>query len=125
MDLVFHDPDEPVAVATEIQSGIHRLEQLLRWHNLKAEGLRQGSDLPIRGVPVSRLLVLRDTASNRRLVEPFCETFASAFPADPAAALRPLTDAATSWPGAALLWARIDGRAVTIAPHPTRRRLPD
>lgn len=125
VDLVFHDPDEPIALATEIQSGIHRVEQLLRWHNLKSDGLRQGSDLPIRDTPISRLLVLRDTVTNRRIVETFSETFATAYPAPPDAALRSLTATGGPWPGAALLWARTDSRDVTVAPHPMRRRMRD
>lgn len=125
VDLVLHDPREPVMVATEVESGIRRVEQQLRWHNLKAEGLRQGSDLPVGGSPVSQLLVLRDTAANRRVVETFRETFAAAYSADPEPALRALTDAHAPWPGNAILWARIDGGVVTITVHPMRRRVRD
>ena len=99
VDVVLHDPDEPIVVAGEIQSGIRRVEQQLRWHNLKADGLRAGSELPLRGAPISQMLVLRDTVANRRLVETFRETFATAYPADPAAAIAALTRATTRWPG--------------------------
>ena len=47
MDLVLHDRDHGEAVAAEAQSAIHRVEQQLRWHNLKADGLRGGTDLPL------------------------------------------------------------------------------
>ena len=49
VDFVLHDPDEPMAIASEAQSLIKRVEQQLRWHNLKAEGLRVGSELPLDG----------------------------------------------------------------------------
>lgn len=69
VDLVLHDPGQPVTIASEAQSQIRRVEQQLRWHNLKADGLRAGSELPL-GAPatVSRLLILRDTPANDRLV---------------------------------------------------------
>ena len=60
--------------------------------------LRAGSELPLRGAPISQLLVLRDTAANRRLVETFRQTFATAYPADPVAAIAALTRATTRGP---------------------------
>jgi hypothetical protein len=125
VDLVLHDPDEPMAVASEVQSMIRRVEQQLRWHNLKADGLRAGSELPLGDAPVSRLLVLRDTPANDRLVETFRETFRTHYPADPVVALRALTTSTTPWPGPALIWARVDGSHVAIRPHPRRRRVTD
>jgi transcriptional regulator with XRE-family HTH domain len=125
VDFVLHDPDEPVAVASEVQSLIKRVEQQLRWHSLKADGLRAGSELPIGEAPVSRLLVLRDTPANDRLVETFRETFRTHYPADPVVALRALTTSTTPWPGPALIWARVDGSDVAIRPHPRRRRVTD
>ncbi|MBM4408918.1 MAG: helix-turn-helix transcriptional regulator [Chloroflexi bacterium] len=126
VDLVLHDPGQPVTIASEAQSQIRRVEQQLRWHNLKADGLRAGSELPL-GAPatVSRLLILRDTSANDRLVQALHETFATQYPADPGAALDALASAAGAWPGPALLWARIDGSEVAIRAHPRRRRLPD
>jgi transcriptional regulator with XRE-family HTH domain len=125
IDFVLHDPDEPVAVASEVQSLIKRVEQHLRWHSLKAEGLRAGSEVPLGDAPVSRLLVVRDTPANHRLVETFRETFRTHYPADPVVAMRALTTSTTPRPGAALIWARVDGRDVAIRPHPRRRRVTD
>ena len=125
VDLVLHDPLEAVAIASEAHSLIRRVEQQLRWHNLKGEGLVGGSQLPLRGASVSQLLLLRDTPANDRLVSTYKETFRTQYPADPRIALSALTSADVPWPGAAMLWAKIDGTAVVIRAHPRRRRLPD
>lgn len=125
VDLVLHDPRGPVAIASEAHSLIQRVEQQLRWHNLKGEGLMGGSQLRLDDAPVSRLLLLRDTPVNDRLVQAYAETFRTQYPADPKAALLALTTADAPWPGAALLWAKVDGSSVVIRAHPRRRRLPD
>ena len=123
IDLVLHDPDEPIAIATEAQSQIRRVEQQLRWQNLKAEALQAGTNLPLDGARVSRLLLLRDTPPNRKIVDTFADTFRAAYPADPEAAEAALrtTD---PWPGATLLWTQLDGSTTRIKPTLRRRRLP-
>ena len=125
VDLVLHDPGQPITIASEAQSLIRRVEQQLRWHNLKADGLRAGSELPLGDAPVSRLLILRDTPANDRLVQAFRDTFANHYPAKPDTALKALTTADEPWPGPAMLWARVDSSDVVIRAHPRRRRLPD
>jgi hypothetical protein len=65
--------------------------------------------------PGSRLLVVRWTRHNRAAVEAAPRLLREAYPADPRDALEALTGAAT-WPGPALVWARIDrGRADLVA----------
>lgn len=123
IDLVLHDPDEPVAIAAEAQSQIRRVEQQLRWQNLKADALAAGANLPLDGASVSRLLLLRDTPPNRRLVGAFADTFRAAYPADATAAEAALRGT-TPWPGPALLWARLDGPTTLINATLRRRRLP-
>ena len=121
VDLVLHDPDEGVGVAAEAQSQIRRVEQQLRWHNLKSDGLVSGSELPLGQAHISRLLLLRDTPANGRLVDEFAETFAAQYPADAAAAIAALRTTGTAWPGAALIWARVEGGEIAIRPRAHRR----
>jgi hypothetical protein len=104
VDLVFADPAEPALIATELESGLHRIEQLIRWSAEKADGIGA----------TSRLLVVRWTRSNREAAASARRLLREAYPADPRDALEALTGTAT-WPGSAMLWARIDrGRAELV-----------
>ena len=84
-------------MATELESDLHRIEQLIRWSAEKADAIEAGS----------RLLVVRWTRANRTAVEAARRLLREAYPADPRDALESITATAT-WPGPALLWARID-----------------
>jgi hypothetical protein len=125
IDLVLHEPDESVVVATEIHSQVRRFEQLQRWANSEARSVIGGSDLPLvaasaREPRVSQLLVLRSTATNRALVNALTETIRTTYPARTAELYRALTTADSEWPGAGLLWASIDKSTVRILPTPPR-----
>ena len=105
IDLVLHDPAAQLVVATELESELRRIEQLVRWSGEKADAIGAGS----------RLLVVRWTRANRDVVEEARRLLRAAYPADPRDALESLTGTAT-WPGPALLWAKIDrGRAELVA----------
>ena len=105
VDLALHDPGARLLVATELESELHRIEQLIRWSAEKADAVEAGS----------RLLVVRWTRANRMAVEASRRLLREAYPADPRDALEALTATAT-WPGPALIWARIDrGRADLVA----------
>ena len=114
VDLVLHDPVAEVAIATELESLLRRIEQLLRWSGAKAEALPSSSEWRARfgaaEPQVSRLLVVRWTRANRDAAADARRTLALAYPADPRDALDALTGTAR-WPGSALIWARIDGVA--------------
>ena len=97
IDLALHDPEAHLVVAAELESELHRLEQLIRWSAQKADAIGAGS----------RLLVVRWTRHNRAVVEAARRLLREAYPADPRDALDAITGTAT-WPGPALLWARID-----------------
>jgi transcriptional regulator with XRE-family HTH domain len=119
VDLVLHEPAETALVATELESGLHRIEQLIRWSGEKAESLPSASawgDWSRSGPPaISRLLVVRWTRLNRDVASDARRQLREAYPADPRDALDALTGTA-AWPGSALLWARIDrGRTELIA----------
>jgi transcriptional regulator with XRE-family HTH domain len=105
IDLVLHDPSTQATVATELESELHRIEQLIRWSAEKADAIGAAS----------RLLVVRWTRANRAVVEASRRLLREAYPADPRDALDALT-ATAMWPGPALIWARIDrGRAELVA----------
>jgi len=116
IDAGLHDPRAAVFVSTEIQSELRRLEQLLRWSETKAaslpswDGWTHLGDAPT----VSRLLVVRDTRTNRNVAASFRRQLRAAYPADPLDALEALTTSAAAWPGPALLWA--SGRGIPARP---------
>ena len=101
IDVVFDEPTQAVAVATEIQSRIDRLEQQIRWAQDKARSL-PSSDM-WRSInqerSISRLLVLRSTAATREIARRFHATLAAAYPAKAADVHVALTSAGKPWPG--------------------------
>lgn len=121
IDVVLAERAAPRLVSTELHSDLRRLEQQLRWAQEKATSL-PSADLWRqfdRPPEVSSLLVLRSTARTRQLVDAFAETIRAVFPARPADPHAALTGDAP-WPGSGLLWARVDGRSVTLLAHPPR-----
>ena len=105
IDLALEDAARQLVVATELESDLRRIEQLIRWSAEKADAIGAGS----------RLLVVRWTRANRQVVEAGRRLLREAYPADPRDALESLTGTA-AWPGPALIWARIDrGRAELVA----------
>jgi transcriptional regulator with XRE-family HTH domain len=110
IDLVLHDPIERVVVATEIQSELRRLEQLVRWAAEKADGLPSWDGWSqLRDEPViSRLLLVRRTRASRAIAHEFARQLRVAYPAHPDDALASLTGTAP-WPGPALVWVVLEG----------------
>jgi hypothetical protein len=112
IDLVLHDATAPVVVAVEIQSELRRLEQLIRWSNLKRDALPSAdlwqfvaaADTP----PISALLVVRATRVTRAVANDHPEQLRALYPARAADTFAALTTD-TPWPGAGLLWATIEG----------------
>lgn len=106
IDVGLHEPRSGVLVATEIQSELRRLEQLIRWSGEKAASLPSWEGWSRLGeVPaVSQLLVIRDTRTTRAIAREFRRVLEAAFPAHPDDTLGALTGS-TPWPGPALLWA--------------------
>jgi transcriptional regulator with XRE-family HTH domain len=121
IDLVLSRSDGTV-VAVEVQSQIRRLEQLLRWANMKRESLPSSDWWRTTGgtpIPPSALLVVRMTEANRRVVAEHEATFRAAFPATTTEAFGSLTTG-SPWPGPALLWADITRGAAAIRSTPPR-----
>ena len=120
IDVVLEDRATGLLVATEVHSDLRRLEQQIRWSRDKAASLGSSS-LVRRGIepPVSTLLVLRSTATMRRLARDFEATLTAAYPARTVDALASLQDG-QQWPGSAVIWIRIDGDRVRVLAGPPR-----
>ena len=117
IDAVLWDERARVIVASELQSELPRLEQMVRWHGEKAASLPSWEGWVRLGAEpeVSRLLVVRRTRATRAIVADFARQLRLAYPAHPDDALAALTTAAP-WPGAALVWAEVaGGRARLLA----------
>ncbi len=120
IDVVMHDAAAGLAVASEIESTLRRMEQLIRWSAEKAAALpssdawaRLGADgtLP----RVSQLLLVRWTRANRDAVSDARRLLRDAYPANPADAFASLTGQ-SPWPGASLCWVQIDGPRPALLP---------
>jgi transcriptional regulator with XRE-family HTH domain len=120
IDVVLERRPHGLLVATEAYSAIARLEQQIRWSADKANSLRSSELVSTGEEPsISRLLVLRSTEGTRALARQFEATLRAAYPArcsDVIAALR----SGTTWPGAGLVWMRIEGDVVELLDGPPR-----
>lgn len=119
IDALLHEPRERVAIATELQGQLRRLEQQIRWHAMKAESLASWDGWAQLGDPeprISQLLVVRRTRATRAVAAEFARQLRAAYPAHPDDALGALlgTD---PWPGAALMWMTLDARGARWAPE--------
>ena len=111
LDAVLTDPGVAV-VAGEVQSDLRRLEQQVRWHHEKAVALASE-----RLEDVSELLVLRSTRATRELARVFETTLQTAYPARAADAVASLAGVA-KWPGAAIIWMRVERGEATLMQRP-------
>ncbi len=109
IDALFHDARAETAVATEIQSDLRRLEQLLRWFPEKVASLPSWEGWAQLGpvATTSQLLIVRSTKASRQVGREFERQLAAAYPAHPADGIAALTGTAP-WPGSALVWAEIE-----------------
>ena len=120
VDLALFDPAARLVVASELESDLRRIEQLVRWSAEKAASLGSAAAAArwrTDGLDpaVSRLLVVRWTRANREAVAAARRQLRDAYPTDPIDALESLGSLAP-WPGPAMLWARIDrGRSELVA----------
>jgi hypothetical protein len=118
IDAVFERPLERLLVVSEAYSAIARLEQQIRWSAEKAASIGSSSLVgPGREWSVSRLLVLRSTATTRELARTFEATLRAAYPAGTRAAVRSLVES-EAWPGDAITWIRIDGNTAELLDGP-------
>jgi len=116
IDAVLHEPREAVAVASEIQSELRRLEHLIRWQAMKADALPswEGWDRLGEAPAISRLLIVRRTRATRQVASEYARQLRVAYPAHPDDALEALVGTA-AWPGPALVWVTLDARGARWA----------
>jgi transcriptional regulator with XRE-family HTH domain len=109
VDAGLHDARAALLLATELQSELRRLEQLVRWHEAKADSLPswEGWDHLGEAPAISRLLVVRRTRATRAVATEFARQLRVAYPAHPDDAIAALTGTAP-WPGPAILWMTLD-----------------
>jgi len=109
IDVVLHAPNDGYVVATEIQSDLRRLEQLLRWFPEKVASLPSWDGWARVGAASepTRLLIVRSTNATRRIGREYARQLATAYPAHPADAISSL-QGTSEWPGPALVWAEIE-----------------
>ncbi len=106
IDVALHCPAERVIVATEVQSELRRLEQLVRWAGEKAASLPSWDGWArLEPVPaISRLLLVRRTRATQAVAADFARQLRLAYPAHPDDAIAALTSQSAAWAGAALVW---------------------
>ena len=122
IDVVFDRHRPPDIVATEVNTRIDRLEQLIRWAQEKARSLAS-ADLWASTAPdavVHRLLVLRSTTATREIARRFEATLRTAYPARAADVHAALTEAGRPWPGDGILWTDVRGNAARVLDRPPR-----
>lgn len=113
IDAVLLDRRAELLVATEIETTLNRIEQMIRWTGQKADSLpswERWSELE-PSPAISRLLIVRWTRATREAADAAERQLRIAFPAHPDDALASLTGI-VPWPGPALLWARTHGSSV-------------
>jgi transcriptional regulator with XRE-family HTH domain len=115
IDAGLHDASAALFIATELQSELRRLEQLIRWSADKAASLPSwdGWDR-LGGEPrIDRLLIVRRTRATRAVAAEFERQLRVAYPAHPDDALAALTGTGP-WVGPALVWSVIDSRGARL-----------
>lgn len=124
-DLVITDNPPSIVIETELQGELRRLEQQLRWHREKEQSL-PSSELWRTIVPpgdepaTSRLLVLRSTAALRQIATTFERTLQAAYPVPSSLIHDCLTSPNLPWPGAGILWVRVERGVATVLEGPPR-----
>lgn len=110
IDLVLHHAAARLLVATEVQSSLARIEQLIRWSGEKAASLPSWDAYDGLGQigGISRLLIVRSTRATRTIGREFVHQLEAAYPGHPADALAALRNG-RAWPGPTLVW--VDVRA--------------
>jgi transcriptional regulator with XRE-family HTH domain len=118
IDLVLHDRAAACVVATEIQSSLGRLEQLVRWSAAKANSLPSWDGYTNLGpiVTTSSLLLVRSTRTTRSIGLQFARQLEIADPAHPEDAIAAITRT-HPWAGAALIWVDLRSDALRFVSH--------
>ena len=118
IDLVPHDAAAACVLATEIQSSLGRLEQLIRWSGEKAASLPSWDRYTQLGpvATTSSLLIVRSTRTTRAIGRQFARQLEIAYPAHPDDAIEAITGM-RPWPGPALIWVDLRPDAIRFVRH--------
>jgi transcriptional regulator with XRE-family HTH domain len=118
IDLVLHDRSAECLVATEIQSNLGQLEQVVRWSGEKRASLPSWDGYSQLGPmsTTSSLLIVRATRTTREIGREFARQLEAAYPAHPEDAIASLSGA-RPWPGSALVWVDLRAGAVRFVGH--------
>jgi transcriptional regulator with XRE-family HTH domain len=122
IDVVLDEPTQAIAVATEVQSRLDRLEQQVRWAQDKAYSLPSSEMWRFLDGDrsISRLLVLRSTTATREIARRFHASLATTYPARATDVFLAVTQPGVAWPGPGILWADVHGDAARILDRPPR-----
>lgn len=117
IDLVLHERREQLLLATELQSEMRRLEQLIRWQASKASSLPSWEGFVHLGEAprISQLMIVRRSRATRAVAAQNERQLRIAFPAHPDDAIAALTGT-QPWPGAALAWMVVDANGARLVP---------
>lgn len=117
IDAALFDATAHLLIASELQSELRRLEQVVRWSAEKAAALPSWDGWQLLGPEpqVSRLLVVRRTRATRAVATEFERQLRVAYPGHPDDALRALTGTAP-WPGPTIVWAVLEGKRSRVVP---------
>lgn len=115
-DIVLDDRSSSALVVGEAQSEFRRIEQQLRWMAEKAQAFERADT---EGRSVSRLLIIRSTASTREVARGFAATLSNAYPARTVDVVDSLTRGAP-WPGNGIIWMRLGGGVAELLRYPPR-----
>lgn len=116
LDLVLRRRDAGLVLACECHSELRRLELVIRRLAEKADALAGQLE---GDLAVSRMLLIRSTASTRSIARAYEATLAAAFPERSADAFTALVGSGP-WPGPTILWARLEGGRAEILATPPR-----
>lgn len=116
VDLVLRRARDRLTIVCECHSELRRMELVVRRAAEKTDALRAQAEPP---AIVSTLLLLRSTAATRTVVATFSATLAAAFPSRSADAVEALAGSA-AWPGAAIVWVRLERGRAEILDVPPR-----
>ena len=115
-DLVLRRARDRLAIVCECHSELRRLELVVRRAAEKTNAVSAQAEAAAN---VSTLLLIRSTTATRTVVETYSSTLAAAFPARSADAVEALAGNA-AWPGAAIVWARVEQGHAVILDRPPR-----
>jgi transcriptional regulator with XRE-family HTH domain len=124
IDVALHEPNEGVLVSTEVHSLLRRLEQQIRWAQVKTDALPTSDFVSGLGQHLaprrySRLLVLRSSRETREVAATYEHLLRAAYPARAPEAVASLTGDAP-WPGETIVWMSMEGPSTHLMDRPPR-----